>query len=111
MKPNSKRRRLSKQAWAAVMRRFEGTGTPVSEFCAREGLNTASFYRWRTRLGSTGDVQPCAGAVKPQSLPEHPGAAAFIELGSMAGPARDASASLELRLDLGGGLVLQIARR
>jgi hypothetical protein len=40
-----------------------------------------------------------------------PGAAGFIDLGHLAAPARDAAAGLELRLDLGGGVVLQIVRR
>ncbi len=106
-----KRRRLSKQAWDAVMRRFDGAGMTVSDFCAREGLNTASFYRWRARLGAAGDVQRTARRVKPQSLSVQPSAASFIELGSLAVPARDTCNALELRLDLGGGIVLQIVRR
>jgi hypothetical protein len=38
-------------------------------------------------------------------------AAGFIDLGRLAGPSHEAGAGLELRLDLGGGVVLQIVRR
>jgi len=40
-----------------------------------------------------------------------PRAAGFIDLGHLATPPRDAGAGVELRLDLGGGVVLQIVRR
>ena len=109
MKANS-RRRLGQQAWGEVMRRFDGAAMTVSDFCAREGLNTASFYRWRTRLAASGQLQTTTRPVKPQPRPGQAGAG-FIDLGSLANPAHEASPSLELRLDLGGGLVLHIARR
>jgi hypothetical protein len=99
-----KRRRLGEQAWEAVMRRFDGAGSTVSDFCARQGLNTASFYRWRTRLGA-------ARRVRPSALSVQPSATGFIDLGSLPVATRDACNALELRLDLGGGIVLQIVRR
>ena len=46
-----------------------------------------------------------------RTLAVQPAAASFIDLGSLAGSRRDAGNSLELRLDLGGGVVLQIVRR
>lgn len=110
MKAN-KRQRLNEQGWSEVMRRFDGAGTTVSDFCAREGLNTASFYRWRTRLGSTGGLRTVAGTARSSALCVQPGPASFIDLGSLASPVRDASPGVELRLDLGGGVVLQIVRR
>lgn len=108
---SSKRRRLGQQAWGEVMKRFEGATMTVSDFCTREGLNTASFYRWRTRLASSGPMQTTAGAGKAQPRPGHVGGAGFIELGSLASAAHEASPSLQLRLELGGGLVLQITKR
>jgi hypothetical protein len=106
-----KRRRLGEQAWGAVMRRFDGAGLTVSDFCAREGLNTASFYRWRARLGATGEPQAKDGRVKRAALSVQPSARDFIDLGSLPARARDAGGGLELRLDLGEGIVLQIVRR
>jgi putative transposase len=106
------RRRLDTRSWREVMLRFGESGTTVSVFCAREGLSMSSFYRWRERLGSVGE----AGGAAPRrggrsELAERPRAAGFIDLGHLAGPTREAGAGLELRLDLGGGVVLQIVRR
>ena len=47
----------------------------------------------------------------PRPCPHRPSAAGFIDLGSLAGPARDSCGALELCLDLGGGMLLQILRR
>jgi hypothetical protein len=95
------------------MRRFDASGATVCEFCAREGLCESSFYRWRARMGSPtpsgrGALARPAGG---RTLPEQPAAASFIDLGSLASARPDASNCLELRLDLGGGVVLQIVRR
>lgn len=107
-----KRRRLSKQAWSEIMRRFEGAGTTVMQFCAQEGLSTQSFYRWRGRIAG-GEVRtptPKSSALIRQPRCE---AGSFIELGELPGAAAPShtTAGLELRLELGGGVVLQIVRR
>jgi hypothetical protein len=109
---DGQRRRLGLRSWREVMQRFEGASATVSEFCAREGLSTSSFYRWRERLGSSDDA--AGSTVRPGrrselSLPST--ASGFIDLGRLAGPSHEAGAGLELRLDLGGGVVLQIVRR
>ncbi|MBP7568331.1 MAG: hypothetical protein KA795_20220 [Burkholderiaceae bacterium] len=107
-----RRRRLDTRNWREVMLRFGEADMTVSAFCAREGLSTSSFYRWRERLGSVGDA---GGAALPRGgrsqLAVRPRAAGFIDLGHLATPPRDAGAGVELRLDLGGGVVLQIVRR
>jgi putative transposase len=107
-----RRRRLDTRSWREVMLRFSEAGTTVSAFCAREGLSMSSFYRWRERLDSVGN----AGGAAPRrggrsELAVQPTAAGFIDLGHLAGPPRDVGAGLELRLDLGCGVVLQIVRR
>lgn len=109
-----KRRRLGEQAWGAVMRRFAGAGKTVDDFCSREGLSAASFYRWRTRLGATGRQQTKAGSAGREqraALSVQPSAPDFIDLGSLPVATGDTCNALELRLDLGGGVVLQIVRR
>lgn len=107
-----RRRRLDTRSWREVMLRFGEADMTVSAFCAREGLSTSSFYRWRERLGSVGDA---GGAALPRGgrsqLAVRPRVAGFIDLGHLATPPRDAGAGVELRLDLGGGVVLQIVRR
>ena len=107
-----RRRRLDTRSWREVMLGFGEAGETVSAFCAREGLSSSSFYRWRERLGSVGDAGGAAlrhGGRSELAVP--PRAAGFIDLGHLATPPRDAGAGLELRLDLGGGVVLQIVRR
>jgi hypothetical protein len=106
------RRRLDASSWREVLLRFAEAGMTVSEFCAREGLNKSSFYRWRERfaLCSKAAVQAPRRSERAE-LAALPAAAGFIDLGHLAGPTRDAGGALELRLDLGGGVVLQIVRR
>jgi putative transposase len=99
-----RRRRLSAQAWREVLRRFDGAGTSVAEFCKREGVCESSFHRWRSRLVAT----PGGGALverAPQSTP-----ATFVDLGALgaAGPAL--APRIDLKLDLGGGLTLHLVR-
>ena len=79
-----RRRRLDTRSWREVMLRFGEAGTTVSAFCAREGLSTSSFYRWRERLGSAGG----AGGAAPRpggrsELAVRPTAAGFIDLGHL----------------------------
>ncbi len=38
-------------AWRQRVRRFGRSGMTVVRFCKQEGVSTASFYRWRNRLG------------------------------------------------------------
>lgn len=106
-----RRRRLDVRSWREVLVRFEGAGTKVSDFCAREGLCESSFYRWRARLGMPGGVVSAAASVRAQALAVQSSAAGFIDLGSLGGSSRDGVGGLELRLDLGGGVVLHIVRR
>lgn len=104
--------RMDGRSWREVMLRFGEAGATVSEFCAREGLSTSSFYRWRERLGSVDDARDAAPRRSGRSqLAVQPSGAGFIDLGHLAGPSRDSGGALELRLDLGGGVVLQIVRR
>ena len=105
-----KRRRLDLSSWREVMRRFDAAGTSVQAFCAGEGLSTTSFYRWRERLDHRD--HEVAAATRQSTTPavRAHSAAGFVELGSMLGAGGGGSA-LELKLDLGGGVLLQLTRR
>jgi len=99
------RRHLSAQAWREVFRRFEGSGDSVVGFCKREGLNTSSFHRWRQRLATA----KASTAQEPGRATRLSAAANFIEMGSV--PVASAAAGrLEVKLDLGAGLVLHVVR-
>lgn len=77
---------------------FEGSRLSVGQFCRREGLSSSSFNRWRSRR--------TAGRVATQPLAPTLTTSSFVDLGALsAGRER-----FELRLDLGGGIVLQLAR-
>ncbi|HEY4646943.1 MAG TPA: transposase [Steroidobacteraceae bacterium] len=99
-----KRRRLSASAWRGMLARFASSGLTVQAFCRREAVSTASFYRWRSRLEATfageGPRQEAAVAVSP--TPE------FVDLGTLR--PTTTSSRCELRLDLGGGVLLHLVR-
>ena len=95
------RRRLSADAWRAVLARFGASGLTVQAFCEREAIGIASFYQWRAKLsGSVTEPQPRAANGETQKT------GGFVDLGTLS-----ASISrLELRLDLGGGVLLHLVR-
>lgn len=103
------RRHLSAQTWHEVFRRFEASGESVTGFCKREGLHTSSFQRWRQRLAPVATTPITTQAREPGEATRQAPVASFIEMGSMA-PASAAAGRLELRLELGGGVVLQLVR-
>jgi len=100
-----KRRRLDLSSWREVMGRFDAAGTSVQAFCAGEGLSTTSFYRWRERLD-----HEVAAATRRSTTPavRAHSATGFVELGSLLA---GGGSALELKLDLGGGVLLQLTRR
>jgi len=71
----------------------------ASEFCRREGINKNVFHRARVALLGTGARR----AVTPVAACEQP--TPFIDLGALGAPRR-----LEVRLELGDGIVLSVAR-
>lgn len=106
-----RRRRLNAGAWREVLERFAAAGTTVDKFCEGERLSTSSFYRWRERLQTAGAPAVALRQRRASGVMAQASAAGFIELDSLAVPSRSAGSGLELRLDLGGGVVLQITRQ
>lgn len=100
-------------AWRDRLARYARSKQTVEAFCRGEAVSVASFYGWRTRLrGGRGDVLQA-----PRTVP-----APFIDLGSVSSHAISSPAScrvnarhheptaINIRLDLGGGMVLHIVR-
>jgi transposase-like protein len=99
-----------RRRWQEVLRRFERSGLSVAEFCEAESISAWSLYDWRRRLGAGGRVRaaPASGG-------------GFVDVGTVVSPMAELHrvaatdleplSGIELRIDLGGGLVLQIARR
>ena len=94
---NNKWQRRSREAWREVLTRFAASGLEVEAFCAHEGLSVSSFRRWRNLLAAE---VPRAADLPPPGEPS-----GFVDAGLLGGQGR-----LELRLDLGGGVILHLSR-
>lgn len=96
-----KRRRLSAEAWTAMVEKFDASGLPEEVFCQQERVSLASLHRWRTKSRpASSNKRPATRAVAGIE------AASFVDLGGL--PMR--SGQLEVRLDFGGGVVLLLSR-
>ena len=92
--------RRSEATWRELFSRQAGSGMTAVEFCRREGISKNVFHRWRVALLGTGGrraVRSVEARAEPSS---------FIDLGGLGQPA----ARWEVRLDLGQGLILSVAR-
>ncbi len=116
--------RRSAQAWQALLDEQRMSGLTVTAFCRQVSISPASFYRWQGRLQPQGgssrvptvsdadaDAMP-AMTVRKAPTSSHPD---FVDLGALADltPTRRedvATPRVELRLDLGAGLVLHLVR-
>lgn len=92
--------RRSRHQWRSLLAKFDGSGLGVDAFCRREAISAASLYRWRTLLS---DGREGGEAEVSKQAP------AFVDLGTLtsAGSSRP---RLDLKLDLGDGLVLHLVR-
>jgi len=92
--------RRSPDEWRSLLGKFGASNLGVDAFCRREGISSANFYRWRSLLRGVGDrVVGNRHDVTP----------AFVDVGELhAGPSP--MPRLELKLDLGGGLLLHLVR-
>lgn len=99
-------------AWRSRLQRQAQSGKTIAAFCRDESVSTASFHIWRAKLAATsGHAAQLAQT------------AAFIDLGTITSTAGVTSmaqspesapgptAGIDVRIDLGGGIVLTITRR
>jgi len=93
----SKRKRRSREDWQTLIRRFDLEQGSVTAFCIRESISEASFYRWRGLLASG------ASQRTPPTRPSE-----FLDLGPLR--TQSPNTRLDLKLDLGGGLMLHLVR-
>ncbi len=94
-------RRRSIETWRELVAGQTSSGLSVQAFCRQERLNPWTFYGWRSRLRKRTAVTE-ATAVGGSAEPT----AGFIDLGALS----RSSSRCEIRLDLGGGVVLQVVR-
>ena len=111
-------RELRVKQWRDEQQRQEKSGLSVTTFCRREGVAESTFYRRATRLGN--GKRKARGLGTPLVAKER---GRFIDAGPMViaapgGPVVGArceaagvpAAGVEVRLELGGGLVLYVRR-
>ena len=96
-------RRRSEKTWRELVGRQVGSGLSVPAFCRQERLNAYTFYGWRSKLRARTAVTEAAAVSESDASGP---AAGFIDLGSLG----SGSSRCEIRLDLGGGIVLQVVR-
>ena len=105
MKAVRRQLRLGTDAWRETLARFAESGLSVRAFCVREGISDSSLNRWRQRLHDSAARRPAA---KQGAMVARGG---FVDLGTLSTPAgASKSERIELRLDLGGGLMLHLVR-
>ncbi len=92
------------EEWRHRLARFATSGQQIKSFCQAESVSEAVFYRWRKQLSATSIAAPAAGFIDVGMMPSVPALTVPTQCDS-------AAAALEVRLDLGHGLVLQIVRR
>lgn len=92
--------RRSAEQWRELLAAFGDSGLGVEAFCRREAISVASFYRWRRLLGE--------GGQRGEGAPAQ-GTAEFVDLGALSASASP-GARLEVKLDLGGGLIVHLVR-
>ena len=95
-----KRIRRSAATWRELFSRQMRSGVSVPQFCRLEGINAGVFRRWRLMLKRRSDAHSVELRSEPQA------AVPFIDLGDL----RSGGPRLEVRLELGAGVVLSIAR-
>ncbi|MGZ5172211.1 MAG: IS66 family insertion sequence element accessory protein TnpA [Burkholderiales bacterium] len=97
--------------WRDRIVRHAASGLSVKAFCERESVSLWSYYQWRSRFRSQGSKVVTAAATPRSRAP-------FIELSALRadGEAREADPKLrdgarfEIKLELGGGVVLHLGR-
>ena len=98
-----KHRRLSAEVWQGLVAKFAASKMPVRAFCAQEGISRSSLDYWRCRFAG---VRPTPALDKPQAATA---VAEFVNLGTLREQGSQPE-RFELRLDLGGGVILHLVR-
>ena len=101
MATGKRRARRSRTQWQSLIERAAQSPRSIETFCRAEDVSTASFYRWRRRLGAA----PPGRAVAEDTAED----STFLELGVLGGEAAG-PAPWDIELELGAGMVLRLRR-
>jgi transposase-like protein len=99
------RERRNESTWREIVSRQAESGLSVQEFCEREGIKAASLYGWRSRLQRDGHDKSVPTRAPRKARSEKP-PGEFIDLGALSA----SGSRFEVRLDLGGGVLLHLVR-
>lgn len=94
-RPRQPRIRRTAQQWQALIAEQQRSGLSVPAFSQREGLSAQTLWNWQRRLG------------RPNKAAGDQQGPSFIEIGGT--PHRPLAAGLRVRLELGGGVVLELS--
>ncbi len=100
-----RRRRLDAQTWRGIFERYGASELTVQAFCRTESISDKSFYRWRTRLHAPVD----SGKTTMPAVHRGRVVSDFVDLGPLT-QSRASVPRLDLKLDLGDGLMLHLIR-
>ena len=102
-------RRHPEQAWRAMIEGHRRSGMSIEAFCAREGVSRSSFGRWRSLIAARagGASDEIVAADKSSAFDARRGGG-FVDAGVLHAGATNEP--VEIRLELGGGLVVTIRR-
>jgi transposase-like protein len=99
------RERRSESTWREIVARQAESGLSVQAFCEREGIKVASLYGWRSRLRQEGQDESTPPR-EARRAPQEKATGEFIDLGALS----SSRSRFEVRLDLGGGVLLHLVR-
>ncbi len=95
-----RRIKRSEGTWREIFARHVSSGLSVLEFCRAERINPGVFRRWRSMLNGSVRVEQSKARTKAKVVTP------FIDIGAVGA----AASRMEVRLELGGGVVLTVAR-
>lgn len=103
-------------AWRDRLSRYASSGQSIEAFCQSESVSSASFYGWRSRLraqdaGATADWNALPGTSPFIDLGPVNAAVSASAAGERTAAVPERRSNVEVRIDLGDGVLLTIARR
>ena len=97
-----RRLRRGEAFWRGAIERQRASGLVQQEFCQQEGLSLSTFARWLQRLSQRSAIEQLQGDGQ------------FVQLTGLSSGSVEATAgpaaAMHIRLNLGGGLSIEIVR-
>ena len=103
MEKTTRRPRQDEATRRGLLARHAASGLSTVAFCADAGVSSKSFYRCRSRLNGSAPKP----VVTTTTASAKPPASGFIDLGGLR---TLGNSRVEVRLDLGGGVLLHRVR-